>query len=116
MLNGDVPVGNLPNRHLPIAERFPRAPCLVICWPLLGVWARGNWIFLAVGLLGVQLAVLGVLGESIGRIYDETRDRPVYVVRQAVGFDVDEEEAGPRMHLGPREVVASEPSRIRFFT
>lgn len=88
----------------------------LICWPLLGVWATANLIFLAVGLLGVQLAVLGVLGESIGKIYDEARDRPVYVVRQAVGFDVDEEEARPRTHPGAREVVASESSRIRFFT
>ena len=32
---------------------------------------------------GVQLAAVGVLGEYIGRIYDEVRARPMYVVDRA---------------------------------
>lgn len=31
---------------------------------------------------GVQLVCVGILGEYIGRIYDETRNRPLYVVSQ----------------------------------
>jgi polyisoprenyl-phosphate glycosyltransferase len=36
---------------------------------------------------GIQLLSLGVMGEYLGRIYDETRDRPKYIVESRYGFD-----------------------------
>ncbi len=35
---------------------------------------------------GVQLICLGIVGEYIARIYSEVRGRPLYVVRERVGF------------------------------
>ena len=35
---------------------------------------------------GIQLICLGVLGEYIGRIYEEIKKRPLYVIDEEVNF------------------------------
>lgn len=45
-------------------------------------------------LSGIQLFVIGMVGQYVARIYDEARDRPLYLVRAAHGF------AGPGQDHG----------------
>lgn len=43
---------------------------------------------------GIQMLSLGVMGEYLGRIYDESRDRPKYIVESTCGWEVEDAPAG----------------------
>ncbi|MBK8477958.1 MAG: glycosyltransferase family 2 protein [Opitutaceae bacterium] len=50
------------------------------------VWGNPTMVILIAFLGGVQLITIGILGEYIGRIYDEVRMRPKYIVDRQIGF------------------------------
>ncbi len=38
---------------------------------------------------GIQLMTIGVIGEYVGRIYEEVKGRPLYVVRETTNVVVE---------------------------
>ena len=52
-------------------------------WHVQEGWASLMAVLLLLG--GIQLVAIGVIGEYLGRIYDEVRQRPLYLIRRIDG-------------------------------
>ena len=87
---------------------------VVIVLRILGSYLPGfSSLTIAVLLLGgIQLIAIGIIGEYVGRIYDEVKGRPLYLVRSRVNIPDDEAPrrsiAADRHRAAPR---SSEPGR-----
>ncbi|MBC2024491.1 glycosyltransferase family 2 protein [Listeria booriae] len=63
---------------------------VVICQALFTTTVVSGWssmIVLQLLFSGIVLIILGMTGEYIGRIYDEVKNRPLYIVEEARGFE-----------------------------
>jgi polyisoprenyl-phosphate glycosyltransferase len=77
---------------------------LAILMKILGLYVSGiATVLLFVGLLGgVQLITIGIIGEYLGRVYDEVKRRPLYVVRDRVNMAAPEPELREAAETPPR--------------
>jgi polyisoprenyl-phosphate glycosyltransferase len=51
---------------------------------------------------GVQLTALGIIGEYLGRLYDESKQRPLYLIEQQVGQPPPAPSPAAELHGAPR--------------
>jgi dolichol-phosphate mannosyltransferase len=74
---------------------------------LFGVYSVPGWtsiLFVVCLIGGLQLACLGMIGQYVGRTYEESRGRPLYIVSQLIG---------PSVPLrSPRRAVIAEPATV----
>ena len=70
---------------------------VVIILRILGSYLPGfSSLTIAVLLLGgIQLIAIGIIGEYVGRIYDEVKGRPLYLVRSRVNIPDEDATAQP---------------------
>jgi dolichol-phosphate mannosyltransferase len=65
--------------------------CIFVLKRLAGIETAQTGFTTLVTLLlflgGVQLMAIGLLGEYLARIYDEVKQRPLYIVKQRYGMD-----------------------------
>jgi len=68
---------------------FLYATFLVIRTLIFGVDLPGYASLMVTVLFlgGIQLITLGIIGEYLGRVYEEVKGRPLYLVRDSYGFD-----------------------------
>jgi dolichol-phosphate mannosyltransferase len=90
----------------------------VIVWALLAKYVYHQvvqgWtgIMIVIALFAsVQLLMIGILGEYIGRIYEEVKRRPLYIVGDTVNLPKDEETPPPDLETPPPRPPAPQAGR-----
>lgn len=90
---------------LPLGLLVTASGCLYLCYALYAAFVLQRtvpgWtslVVLQVAFAGVMLVAIGVLGDYVGRIYEEIKGRPLYVVDDAINVDME-------LHHASRAIV-----------
>jgi polyisoprenyl-phosphate glycosyltransferase len=122
-LDGVTSFSNFPLQVAAVAG-FACAAFALLLLPLTivarytGIYERGvpSLLFVVLLIGGIQLLALGMIGEYLGRIYDEVKQRPLYVVARASNLDRErgaEALAGAVERVSERAEAGSSPGTER---
>ncbi len=81
---------------LMVSTFFFAYACVLILLRLLNVNVEKGFTTPTVAIMflgGVQLVAIGIIGEYLGRIYEEVKRRPNYVVERTLGLEMTKHEA-----------------------
>ncbi|MFC1516846.1 glycosyltransferase family 2 protein [Thermodesulfobacteriota bacterium] len=70
------------------------AALYILIWRLVSDFELPGYATTILSILflgGVQLITIGIIGEYIGRIYDEVKRRPLWIKEKSVGFEENED-------------------------
>jgi glycosyltransferase involved in cell wall biosynthesis len=95
--------------YVGLALSFPSflyATFLIIRTLLFGVVVPGYASLMVVVLFlgGIQFLTLGIIGEYLGRVYEEVKRRPLYLVREYYGFTTNHQ-VGEEVNFSMQEVA-----------
>ena len=78
-------------------------------------WGNPTLVMLISLFSGVQLLSLGVMGEYVGRIYDEVKRRPMFIIESMEGFERTrpEDVRAPGSDLQPTRLDSDEQTWAR---
>lgn len=96
---------------------FSLLSVVLVAYALVG-WMRGEavegWTSLMIVVLvmaSVQMFVLGVIGEYVGRLYNQAKDRPLYIVSEIAGGR--EQATNPARRQQPTRYLGIVPAHLR---
>lgn len=78
----------------------------------VAIQGQATTIVVALFLGGVQLIFLGIIGKYLGRIYDEVRERPLYIVRERLGDEAGQTYAHPSVADREQLTTAERAARL----